>query len=121
MDIRPIGDRILCQRLGFKQETTKGGLHIPVIAQELSPLGLVLSTGADANTRIDPLTGARTDVFEAERIESGDIVWIGAIGGVDVDLQDGRALVILRRHEVIGVLVLTDAQRRDLLAASRAD
>ena len=93
-NVKPLGDRILAQRLEV-QEEVKGGIIIPDTAKEKPLEAEVIAVGA----------GRRGD--DGERmpveVEVGDRILISKYGGTDVKL-DGVDHIILREDDILAVL-----------------
>ncbi len=94
MNIQPLGDRILVQRLE-PAETKKGGIIIPETAQEKPMEAKVIALG----------TGKVTD--EGKKIEfevkKGDRVLIGKYSGTEVKVDDVEYL-ILGQDDVLAII-----------------
>ncbi len=94
MNIQPLGDRILVQRLE-PAETKKGGIIIPETAQEKPMEAEVIALG----------TGKVTD--EGKKIEfevkKGDRVLIGKYSGTEVKVDDVEYL-ILGQDDVLAII-----------------
>ena len=94
MDIRPLYDRILVQRL--EEETkSRGGLFLPETAKEKPSEGKVLAVGQGRiNDRgeIKPLI-----------VKVGDRVVFGRYAGNEVKVN-GEERLILREDEIFGVI-----------------
>ena len=94
MNVRPLADRLLIQRIEETQKT-KGGIIIPDSAQERPLEGKVIAVGA----------GKRTEGGELIKLDVkvGDRVLFGKYSGTEIKL-DGADHMILREDEVLGVL-----------------
>jgi chaperonin GroES len=94
MKIRPLGDRILVQRI--KEEgKTKGGIIIPDTAMEKPQEGRVVAVGKGKVTEAGQLT--------VPDVKAGDRVLFGKYSGSEVKLDDEGHL-ILREDDILGVL-----------------
>ena len=93
MNVTPLGDRILAQRLEADEEVS--GIIIPDTAREKPQEAEVVAVGAG---RLDD-DGERHPV----EIEVGDRILISKYGGTEVKL-DGVDHVILREDDVLAVL-----------------
>ena len=96
MNLQPLDDRILVQRLQ-SEEKTAGGILLPDTAKEKPQKGKVLATGEgkwdeDGEKRI-PL-----DVAE------GDTVLYSKYGGTEVEVE-GEDLLVLRESDVLAKVV----------------
>ncbi|MBL7223100.1 MAG: co-chaperone GroES [Candidatus Brocadiae bacterium] len=92
--VRPLGDRILIERLEA-EGTTAGGIVLPDAAKEKPKQGKVLAVGdgvlGDDGQRI-PL-----------QVKVGDTVLFGSYAGTEVTLGDEEYL-IMRQDDVLGIL-----------------
>ena len=93
MNVTPLGDRILAQRLEADEEIS--GLIIPDTAKEKPQEAEVVAVGAG---RLGD-DGERQPV----EVEVGDRILISKYGGTEVKL-DGVDHVILREDDVLAVL-----------------
>ena len=93
MNVTPLGDRILAQRLEADEEVS--GIIIPDTAKEKPQEAEVVAVGAG---RLGD-DGERQPV----EVEVGDRVLISKYGGTEVKL-DGVDHVILREDDVLAVL-----------------
>jgi len=94
MKFRPLGDRILVQRLAG-EDKTKGGIIIPDTAKEKPQEAKVIAVGK----------GKVTDDGKLQPVEvrPGDKVLFGKYSGSEIQL-DGEDYVIIRQDDVLGVL-----------------
>ena len=92
--IKPLGDRVLVQRLEAEQ-TTASGLVIPDTAQEKPQEGKVLAVGPG---KVDD-KGNRVPVDVAE----GDVVVFSKYGGTEVK-YDGEELLLLNANDIYAVV-----------------
>jgi chaperonin GroES len=102
MQIRPLHDRILIQRLD-EGEQNIGGIIIPDSAKEKPQRGTVIAAG---NGRA--LTGGKRVALD---VKAGDIVLFGKYSGQEIKLE-GVDYLIMKEDELlatIGALVTTDA------------
>lgn len=94
MNVRPLQDRIIVQRID-DEETTVGGIIIPDTAKEKPQQGKVIAVGKgkvlDNGTRIEP------------DVKTGDKVLFGKYAGTEVKL-DGEEYLIMREDDILGVL-----------------
>jgi chaperonin GroES len=95
MNIRPLHDRILVQRLEDKEEKSGGGLIIPDSAKEKPQRGKVTAVG----------TGKTLDdgVHVNLEVKKGDQVLFGKYAGTEVKL-DGSEFLILREDDILAIL-----------------
>src|SRR5713101_2012594 len=101
MDIRPLHDRLIIQRLeGGEQKI--GGIIIPDTAKEKPQQGKVIAAGAgkvkDDGKRI------------ALDVKAGDSILFGKYSGQEVKL-DGEEYLIMREDEVLAVVDVGGAKK----------
>ncbi|MDR0622179.1 MAG: co-chaperone GroES [Deltaproteobacteria bacterium] len=94
MNVRPLSDRILVQRLE-EEEKTKGGIIIPDTAKEKPQQGKVVGVGEgkllDNGTRVKP------------GVKAGDTVLFGKYSGTEIKI-DGQEYLILREDDIFGII-----------------
>ena len=94
MEIRPLHDRLIVQRLD-EGEQTVGGIIIPDSAKEKPQRGRVIAAGigkvSDDGTRV-PLD-----------VKAGDVILFGKYTSQEVKL-DGEEYLIMREDEVLAVI-----------------
>ena len=94
MNVRPLHDRIIVQRLE-EGEQRIGGIIIPDSAKEKPQQGKVIAAGSgkvkDDGKRI------------ALDVKSGDLILFGKYSGQEIKL-DGEEYLIMREDEVLGVI-----------------
>jgi chaperonin GroES len=94
--IRPLGDRILVQRLDEdKEQRSAGGIIIPDTAKEKPMEGKVVAAGPGAVQ--DDGSRRKLDV------KIGDRVLISKYAGTEVKIE-GADYVIMREDDVLGVI-----------------
>ena len=95
MNVRPLHDRILVQRLQDKQEKSEGGIIIPDSAKEKPQRGKVTAVGngktLDDGTKV------------ALEIKKGDKVLFGKYAGTEVKIE-GDEYLILREDDILAVI-----------------
>ncbi len=94
MKIRPLGDRIIVERID-EEETSKGGIIIPDTAKEKPQEGKVVAVG-------------KGKVLEDEKIQKlevkkGDRVLFSKFAGTEITLE-GEERLILREDDVLGIV-----------------
>ena len=104
MNVRPLRDRLLVERIE-EQEQKVGGIIIPDTAKEKPQQGRVVAAGKG---RVND----KGDVFPLD-VKAGDTVLFGKYSGTEIKI-DGKEYLILREDEVFGVL---DGVREPELAA----
>ena len=94
MNIRPLHDRIIVERL--EEETkTAGGLIIPDTAKEKPQQGKVIAVGKGKKTedgKVLPLD-----------VKVGDKVLFGKYAGTDIKI-DGQEFLMMREDDILGVV-----------------
>lgn len=94
MNIKPLGDRIVVERIE-QEEKTAGGIIIPDTAKEKPKQAKVLAVGAGNKDE----NGKRIPVDVAV----GDIVLFTQWAGSEIKL-DGKELLVLKESDVIGII-----------------
>lgn len=92
--VRPLGDRVLVQRLD-SEEKTAGGLFIPDSAKEKPQQGKIVAVGNGKtfeNGTTKPLD-----------VKVGDKVLFSKYSGSEIKL-DGEEFLIVREDDILGVL-----------------
>ena len=94
MNLRPLHDRIIVQRLD-EGEQRVGGIIIPDTAKEKPQQGKVVAAGkgkAKDDGKVLPLD-----------VQAGDTILFGKYSGQDIKI-DGEEYLIMREDEVLAVL-----------------
>ena len=94
MNVRPLHDRIIVQRLE-EGEQKVGGIIIPDSAKEKPQQGKVIAAGA-GKTKDD---GNRLPLD----VKAGDTILFGKYSGQEIKL-DGEEFLIMREDEVLAVI-----------------
>jgi chaperonin GroES len=94
MDVRPLHDRLIVQRLE-EGEQTIGGIIVPDSAKEKPQRGKVIAAG-DGKISAD---GKRVPLD----VRTGDLILFGKYASQEIRL-DGEELLIMREDEVLAVL-----------------
>jgi chaperonin GroES len=94
MNVRPLHDRIIVQRLD-EGEQKIGGIIIPDTAKEKPQQGKVIAVGA-GKTKDD---GKRVPLD----VKAGDTILFGKYSGQEIKLS-GEEYLIMREDEVLGVI-----------------
>jgi len=94
MNVRPLHDRIIVQRID-EGEQKIGGIIIPDTAKEKPQQGKVIAAGA-GKSKDD---GKRI----ALDVKAGDLILFGKYSGQEIKL-DGEEYLIMREDEVLGVI-----------------
>ncbi len=94
MNLKPLQDRILVQRVE-EEKTTKGGIIIPDTAKEKPAEGKVVAVGSgkvgDDGKRI------------ALEVKDGDRILFGKYAGTEVKIE-GEEYLIMREDDVLGII-----------------
>ena len=94
MNIRPLHDRIIVERLE-EETTTAAGIIIPDSAKEKPQQGKVVAVGKGKVTedgKVLPLD-----------VKTGDTVLFGKYAGTEVKL-DGKEYLMMREDDILGVV-----------------
>jgi chaperonin GroES len=94
MKIKPLGDRVVVERLE-QEEKTSGGIIIPDTAKEKPKQGKVLAVGPGAKDE----NGKRIPVD----VQAGDIVLFTQWAGNDIKI-DGKDYLVLKEIDIIGII-----------------
>ena len=102
MNVRPLHDRIIVQRIE-EGEQKIGGIIIPDSAKEKPQQGKVIAAG----------TGKAKD--DGKRIpldvKAGDLILFGKYSGQEIKL-DGEEYLIMREDEVLGVIEGAETKKK---------
>jgi len=93
--VRPLGDRILVERLEEEIQKSAGGIIIPDTAKEKPTTGKVVAVGKGRRN-------SEGKLIEID-VKEGDKVLFGKWGGTEVKI-DGKELVILKEEDIYGIL-----------------
>ena len=94
MNVRPLQDRIIVERLE-EESKSKGGIIIPDTAKEKPQQAKVISVGKGKvgdDGKVIPLD-----------VKKGDVVIISKWAGSEIKV-DGKELLIIREEDVLGVV-----------------
>jgi chaperonin GroES len=94
MKIRPLGDRILVNRIK-EEDKTKGGIIIPDTAKEKPQEGKVVAVGKGKISETGNLV--------APDVKAGDRILFGKYSGSEIKL-DSEEHLIMREDDILGVL-----------------
>jgi chaperonin GroES len=94
MNVRPLRDRILVERLEHADERSVGGIIIPDTAKEKPQQGRVVAVGKG---RVND----KGEVFPLD-VKAGDTILFGKYAGSEIKI-DGKEYLIIREDEVLGV------------------
>ena len=93
MKIKPLGDRVLVQRMDVEEK--KGGIIIPDAAKEKPKTGKVIALGLGKRDE----DGKRIDF----NVKKGDKVLFESYAGTDITIA-GEEYLIMREESIIGVV-----------------
>ena len=94
LKLKPIGDRVIVQRLG-SAEKTKSGLYLPDSAQEKPQEGKVVAVGSGKTLKdgkVVPLT-----------VKPGDRILFGKYSGSEIKLDD-KEYVFLNEDDILAII-----------------
>ena len=94
LKLKPIGDRVIAQRLG-SAEKSKGGLYLPDAAQEKPQEGKVIAVGSGKllkNGKIAPLS-----------VKPGDKIIFGKYSGSEIKVDD-KEYVFLSEDDILAIV-----------------
>jgi chaperonin GroES len=102
MNVRPLHDRIIIQRIE-EGEQKVGGIIIPDSAKEKPQQGKVIAAGTgkikDDGTRQQP------------DVKAGDVILFGKYSGQEIKL-DGEEYIIMREDEILGVIEGAESKKK---------
>ena len=94
LKFKPIGDRVIVQRLG-SAEKSKGGLYLPDAAQEKPQEGKVIAVGSGKtlkNGKVVPLA-----------VKPGDRIIFGKYSGSEIKVED-KEYVFLSEDDILAIV-----------------
>ena len=94
MQVRPLQDRVLVERLE-EEKRTAGGIIIPDNNKEKPAEGKVVSVG--------PGRLLENGSYRALEVKAGDKILFGKYSGTEVKVE-GREYLIMREDDILGVL-----------------
>ena len=94
MNVRPLHDRIIVQRLE-EGEQKIGGIIIPDTAKEKPQEGEVIAAGAGVKNEDGKLTPLD--------VKAGDRILFGKWSGTEVKV-DGEDLLIMKESDILGII-----------------
>ncbi len=95
LKLKPIGDRVIVQRLG-SAEKTKGGLYLPDNAQEKPQEGKVIAVGSGKmlkSGKVIPLS-----------VKAGDKIIFGKYSGSEIKVDD-KEYVFLNEDDILAIVI----------------
>ena len=94
MNLKPLHDRVLVERVR-SEDKTKGGIIIPDTAQEKPMEGKVLAVGGGARNENGQIV--------ALDVKKGDRILFGKWSGTEVKI-DGKELLIMKESDIMGII-----------------
>ena len=94
MNLKPLHDRVLVERVS-SEDKTKGGIIIPDTAQEKPMEGKVLAAGSGARNENGQLV--------ALDVKKGDRILFGKWSGTEVKI-DGKELLIMKESDIMRII-----------------
>ena len=94
MNLKPLHDRVLVERVN-SEDKTKGGIIIPDTAQEKPMEGKVLAVGKGARNENGQVV--------ALDVKKGDRILFGKWSGTEVKI-DGKELLIMKESDIMGII-----------------
>ena len=94
MNLKPLHDRVLVERVG-QEDKTKGGIIIPDTAQEKPMEGKVIAVGSGARNENGQVV--------ALDVKKGDRILFGKWSGTEVKI-DGKELLIMKESDIMGII-----------------
>ena len=94
LKLKPIGDRVIAQRLG-SAERSKGRLYLPDSAQEKPQEGKVIAVGTGKtlkNGKVVPLS-----------VKAGDKIIFGKYSGSEIKVDD-KEYVFLNEDDILAIV-----------------
>ena len=94
LNLKPIGDRVIVQRLG-SAEKSKGGLYLPDAAQEKPQEGKVIAVGSgklSKDGKLIPLA-----------VKPGDRIIFGKYSGSEIKVDD-KEYVFLDEDDILAIV-----------------
>jgi chaperonin GroES len=94
MNLKPLHDRVLVERVS-SEDKTKGGIIIPDTAQEKPMEGKVIAVGSGARNENGQVV--------ALDVKKGDRILFGKWSGTEVKI-DGKELLIMKESDIMGII-----------------
>ena len=94
MNLKPLHDRVLVERVS-SEDKTKGGIIIPDTAQEKPMEGKVLAVGGGARNENGQVV--------ALDVKKGDRILFCKWSGTEVKI-DGKELLIMKESDIMGII-----------------
>jgi len=90
MEIKPLDDRVLVERLEEQQEATSGRIIVPDTAKEEPRLGRVVAVGTDEELQ--------------EKVKVGDKIVYGKYVGDEIKLE-GKEYLLVQRADILAIVM----------------
>jgi chaperonin GroES len=94
MKIRPLGDKVLVERVEAESKTA-GGIVLPDTAKEKPQRGRVVSVGEGKTLE----NGTRKEV----QVKKGDLVLFTSYAGTDIKI-DGKEYLIMDESDIMAII-----------------
>ncbi|MBI4597356.1 MAG: co-chaperone GroES [Candidatus Omnitrophica bacterium] len=94
LKLKPIGDRVIVQRLG-SAEKTKSGLYLPDSAQEKPQEGKVIAVGSGKTLN--------TGKVVTPSVKPGDRILFGKYSGSEIKVDD-KEYVFLNEDDILAII-----------------
>ena len=94
LKLKPIGDRVIAQRLG-SAEKTRGGLYLPDTAQEKPQEGKVIAVGSGKMLK----NGKVVQIG----VKAGDRIIFGKYSGSEIKVDD-KEYVFLNEDDILAIV-----------------
>ena len=95
INLRPLGNRILVERIEEQEKVTPGGIIIPDSAKEKPTQGMVIAVGPGGRDK----EGKRIPMD----IKAGDRVVFGKWGGNEIKIED-KEYLLLKEDDIYGII-----------------
>lgn len=92
MDLKPLGDRVIIERIEETEQKSAGGIIIPDTAREKPQMGKIVAVG-DGKKDDD---GKRI----AMDVEVGDVIFFGKYAGTELKV-DNKEFLIMHESDII--------------------
>jgi len=94
LKLKPLGDRVIVERLGAK-EKSQGGLYLPDTAQEKPQEGKVMAVGPGKTLKSGKLV--------APTVKAGDRILFGKYSGSELKVDD-KEYVFLNEDDILAII-----------------
>ncbi len=95
MGVRPLGDRVLIERIEEDEQKSAGGIIIPDTAKEKPQKGRIISVGPGKTTD----DGKKV----AMEVKEGQTVLFGKYSGTDIKV-DNKEMLIMHESDILAIL-----------------